>query len=199
MTVERATRNVGWVFGLYLLRKTVRLGYLRESRQIWAFAAASILMFVSVQACFASEHSLLPLAGHSAVNVVRIGLSVLLVVLFPRRAAEATAWALLVSSLAAFSVYTWLVRRYIYRVNPFGALARSAAAAAAPVALYVFARATLNPFLLAPAMLALFAAGAFVFRCLTSKELEILRRAARSFRTHQRGEVATDADAGEEP
>jgi len=28
MTIERATRNVGWVFGLYLVRSLVRLGYL---------------------------------------------------------------------------------------------------------------------------------------------------------------------------
>jgi len=142
------------------------------------------LMFDQIlpQVCFAAGHSLLPVLGHGIMNTLRIVLSVVLVIWFGERAPEGLAWAQLLTGLACFVVYTTLIRRYIYRFRAAEALARVALAAGVPVLLLLVLRDRMNVLLLAALTLAAFAAGVYLFRVFTAREVEIIRRAILSFR-----------------
>ncbi|HUW59191.1 MAG TPA: flippase [Planctomycetota bacterium] len=136
---------------------------------------------ILVRVCHASGHARLPILGHTVINVTRIALSVVLVTTFADDAAVGLAWAMLISGVAGFVVYTLLIRRYIYRFSPVEALARTAAGAVVPVALVVLLSGRVNPFLLAVMVVVTSVAGVFLFRMFTAREFEIFRRVLLSF------------------
>ncbi len=58
MTVERATRNVGWVFGLYLVRSLIRLGYLASFARLLQDGFGSYYFLLAPLAILATTASL---------------------------------------------------------------------------------------------------------------------------------------------
>ena len=135
--------------------------------------------------CFASGRLALPIVGQTVLFVARTVLSVLLILHFDDSPATGLAWAMLISSLIGLTAYTLLIRWRVYAYVPLAPLVRTAGATAGPVLIFFLFEAHVHRLVLVPVMVVVFAIGVFVFRVLTARELEIIGRALRSFRSRR--------------